>query len=175
MPHQLFIGGTFVDAEGTKTYETINPTDGSVSAGPAPASLLPPTVTPPMTYSPPSPHLASGGPSPGGLCLDTKVLQSVSSLPYRNSIEEDMVGRGWWGSRRTLNVFSLLQRLGRKENHSLSLHTSTVIPVSAPPSQIFSNIGKFFPESCVCQTFLTVTCCIMTHTHMRSHACTHLE
>uniref|UniRef100_A0A671EK92 10-formyltetrahydrofolate dehydrogenase n=1 Tax=Rhinolophus ferrumequinum TaxID=59479 RepID=A0A671EK92_RHIFE len=30
MPHQLFIGGTFVDAEGTKTYETINPTDGSV-------------------------------------------------------------------------------------------------------------------------------------------------
>ncbi|XP_055413679.1 cytosolic 10-formyltetrahydrofolate dehydrogenase [Bubalus kerabau] len=30
MPHQLFIGGTFVDAEGGKTYETINPTDGSV-------------------------------------------------------------------------------------------------------------------------------------------------
>ncbi|XP_074196551.1 cytosolic 10-formyltetrahydrofolate dehydrogenase isoform X2 [Rhinolophus sinicus] len=30
MPHQLFIGGKFVDAEGTKTYETINPTDGSV-------------------------------------------------------------------------------------------------------------------------------------------------
>ncbi|KAK1337634.1 hypothetical protein QTO34_002267 [Cnephaeus nilssonii] len=30
MPHQLFIGGTFVDAEGAKTYETINPTDGSV-------------------------------------------------------------------------------------------------------------------------------------------------
>ncbi|XP_004692252.1 PREDICTED: cytosolic 10-formyltetrahydrofolate dehydrogenase [Condylura cristata] len=30
MPHQLFIGGQFVDAEGTKTYETINPTDGSV-------------------------------------------------------------------------------------------------------------------------------------------------
>uniref|UniRef100_A0A8B9YFW7 formyltetrahydrofolate dehydrogenase n=1 Tax=Bos mutus grunniens TaxID=30521 RepID=A0A8B9YFW7_BOSMU len=29
MPHQLFIGGTFVDAEGGKTYETINPTDGS--------------------------------------------------------------------------------------------------------------------------------------------------
>ncbi|XP_036100919.1 cytosolic 10-formyltetrahydrofolate dehydrogenase isoform X2 [Molossus molossus] len=30
MPHQLFIGGTFVDAEDAKTYETINPTDGSV-------------------------------------------------------------------------------------------------------------------------------------------------
>uniref|UniRef100_A0A9L0R1L3 10-formyltetrahydrofolate dehydrogenase n=1 Tax=Equus caballus TaxID=9796 RepID=A0A9L0R1L3_HORSE len=29
MPHQLFIGGAFVDAEGDKTYETINPTDGS--------------------------------------------------------------------------------------------------------------------------------------------------
>ncbi|KAM4800114.1 LOW QUALITY PROTEIN: cytosolic 10-formyltetrahydrofolate dehydrogenase [Urocitellus parryii] len=30
MPHQLFIGGTFVDAEGGQTYDTINPTDGSV-------------------------------------------------------------------------------------------------------------------------------------------------
>ncbi|XP_012513833.1 PREDICTED: cytosolic 10-formyltetrahydrofolate dehydrogenase [Propithecus coquereli] len=30
MPHQLFIGGAFVDADGGKTYETINPTDGSV-------------------------------------------------------------------------------------------------------------------------------------------------
>ncbi|XP_044108794.1 cytosolic 10-formyltetrahydrofolate dehydrogenase isoform X2 [Neovison vison] len=30
MPHQLFIGGMFVGAEGAKTYETINPTDGSV-------------------------------------------------------------------------------------------------------------------------------------------------
>uniref|UniRef100_A0A8C0TT69 10-formyltetrahydrofolate dehydrogenase n=1 Tax=Canis lupus familiaris TaxID=9615 RepID=A0A8C0TT69_CANLF len=30
MPHQLFIGGMFVDAEGAKTYETINPTDGNV-------------------------------------------------------------------------------------------------------------------------------------------------
>uniref|UniRef100_A0A8C9LLN1 formyltetrahydrofolate dehydrogenase n=1 Tax=Piliocolobus tephrosceles TaxID=591936 RepID=A0A8C9LLN1_9PRIM len=30
MPHQLFIGGAFVDAEGAKTFETINPTDGSV-------------------------------------------------------------------------------------------------------------------------------------------------
>ncbi|XP_062312341.1 cytosolic 10-formyltetrahydrofolate dehydrogenase [Osmerus eperlanus] len=28
MPHQLFINGQFVDAEGGKTYETINPTDG---------------------------------------------------------------------------------------------------------------------------------------------------
>lgn len=31
MPYQLFIGGEFVDAEGSKTYNTINPTDGSVS------------------------------------------------------------------------------------------------------------------------------------------------
>ncbi|KAM5130073.1 LOW QUALITY PROTEIN: cytosolic 10-formyltetrahydrofolate dehydrogenase [Callospermophilus lateralis] len=30
MPHQLFIGGTFVDAEGGQAYDTINPTDGSV-------------------------------------------------------------------------------------------------------------------------------------------------
>uniref|UniRef100_A0A5F9CBY6 formyltetrahydrofolate dehydrogenase n=1 Tax=Oryctolagus cuniculus TaxID=9986 RepID=A0A5F9CBY6_RABIT len=30
MPHQLFIGGAFVDAEGSKTYDTINPTDESV-------------------------------------------------------------------------------------------------------------------------------------------------
>ncbi|XP_036594067.1 cytosolic 10-formyltetrahydrofolate dehydrogenase [Trichosurus vulpecula] len=29
MPHQLFINGKFVDAEGAKTYETINPTDGT--------------------------------------------------------------------------------------------------------------------------------------------------
>lgn len=149
MPHQLFIGGTFVDAEGTKTYETINPTDGSVSAGPAPASLLPPTVTPPMTYSPPSPHLASGGPSPGGLCLDTKVLQSVSSLPYRNSIEEDMVGRGWWGSRRTLNVFSLLQRLGvefkippRKKGKPFPLPPHFNSNPSVSPT--FSNIFQYW-------------------------------
>ncbi|CAO2605892.1 Cytosolic 10-formyltetrahydrofolate dehydrogenase, partial [Lemmus lemmus] len=30
MPYQLFIGGEFVDAEGSKTYDTVNPTDGSV-------------------------------------------------------------------------------------------------------------------------------------------------
>lgn len=30
MPHQLFIDGEFVDAEGGKTYKTINPTDGTV-------------------------------------------------------------------------------------------------------------------------------------------------
>ncbi|KAG7275905.1 hypothetical protein CRUP_009594 [Coryphaenoides rupestris] len=29
MPHQLFINGEFVDAEGGKTYNTINPTDGT--------------------------------------------------------------------------------------------------------------------------------------------------
>jgi len=31
MPHQLFINGEFVDAEGGKTYKTINPTDGTVT------------------------------------------------------------------------------------------------------------------------------------------------
>lgn len=30
MPHQLFINGEFVNAEGGKTYKTINPTDGMV-------------------------------------------------------------------------------------------------------------------------------------------------
>uniref|UniRef100_A0AAZ3RAJ3 10-formyltetrahydrofolate dehydrogenase n=1 Tax=Oncorhynchus tshawytscha TaxID=74940 RepID=A0AAZ3RAJ3_ONCTS len=30
MPHQLFVNGEFVDAEGGKTYKTINPTDGTV-------------------------------------------------------------------------------------------------------------------------------------------------
>uniref|UniRef100_A0AAY4EB84 10-formyltetrahydrofolate dehydrogenase n=1 Tax=Denticeps clupeoides TaxID=299321 RepID=A0AAY4EB84_9TELE len=30
MPHQLFINGEYVDAEGGKTYKTINPTDGEV-------------------------------------------------------------------------------------------------------------------------------------------------
>lgn len=30
MPHQLFLNGEFVDAEGGKTYKTINPTDGTV-------------------------------------------------------------------------------------------------------------------------------------------------
>lgn len=56
MPYQLFIGGMFVDAEGAKTYETINPTDGSVSASLSPPlpSLLP---TYPMAFSPIySPH-----------------------------------------------------------------------------------------------------------------------
>lgn len=30
MPHQLFINGEFVDAEGGKTYKTINPTTTEV-------------------------------------------------------------------------------------------------------------------------------------------------
>lgn len=33
IPHQLFINGEFVDAEGGKTYKTINPTDGQVHNG----------------------------------------------------------------------------------------------------------------------------------------------
>uniref|UniRef100_A0A9J8AIM5 10-formyltetrahydrofolate dehydrogenase n=2 Tax=Cyprinus carpio TaxID=7962 RepID=A0A9J8AIM5_CYPCA len=33
IPHQLFINGEFVDAEGGKTYKTINPTDGQVHRG----------------------------------------------------------------------------------------------------------------------------------------------
>lgn len=31
MPNQCFINGKFEDAENEKTYNTINPTDGSVS------------------------------------------------------------------------------------------------------------------------------------------------
>lgn len=31
MPHQCFINGKFVDAENCQTYDTINPTDGTVS------------------------------------------------------------------------------------------------------------------------------------------------
>ena len=31
MPYQCFINGQFTDAEDGKTYDTINPTDGSVS------------------------------------------------------------------------------------------------------------------------------------------------
>lgn len=33
MPNQCFINGRFEDAESGKTYNTINPTDGSVSGG----------------------------------------------------------------------------------------------------------------------------------------------
>lgn len=33
IPHQLFINGEFVDAEGQKTYKTINPTDGTAICG----------------------------------------------------------------------------------------------------------------------------------------------
>lgn len=31
MPYQCFINGKFEDAENGKTYDTVNPTDGSVS------------------------------------------------------------------------------------------------------------------------------------------------
>lgn len=31
MPYQCFINGQFVDAEDGETYDTVNPTDGSVS------------------------------------------------------------------------------------------------------------------------------------------------
>ncbi len=31
MPYQCFINGKFDDAENGKTYDTVNPTDGSVS------------------------------------------------------------------------------------------------------------------------------------------------
>lgn len=30
MPHQMFVNGEFIDAEGGKTYKSINPTDGTV-------------------------------------------------------------------------------------------------------------------------------------------------
>lgn len=32
MPYQCFINGEFTDADDGKTYDTINPTDGSVSS-----------------------------------------------------------------------------------------------------------------------------------------------
>lgn len=31
MPYQCFINGKFIDADDGKTYDTINPADGSVS------------------------------------------------------------------------------------------------------------------------------------------------
>ena len=31
MPHELFINGEFVDSSNGRTFDTINPTDGSVS------------------------------------------------------------------------------------------------------------------------------------------------
>lgn len=58
MPHQLFIGGLFVDAEGAKTYETINPTDGSVSVLPSP-----PLRSHLLSGLLPTPDLASGKPA----------------------------------------------------------------------------------------------------------------
>lgn len=60
MPHQLFIGGEFVDAEGSKTYDTINPTDGSVSAGGS--RVLPTLLQPGFRGHGP-------GPVPGWMCL----------------------------------------------------------------------------------------------------------
>ena len=57
MPHQLFIGGAFVDAEGSKTYETINPTDGSVSSGSGPSA-------PPFSVTPRGPLLSTDAPPP---------------------------------------------------------------------------------------------------------------
>lgn len=30
MPYQMFVNGEFIDAEGGKTYKSINPTDGTV-------------------------------------------------------------------------------------------------------------------------------------------------
>lgn len=62
MPYQLFIGGEFVDAEGSKTYNTINPTDGSVSRP------QPPSFCPPPTFS----RDSGQGPVPGGVCLDCR-------------------------------------------------------------------------------------------------------
>lgn len=103
MPHQLFIGGAFVDAEGDKTYETINPTDGSVSAGPVPPPPSPSSATASSPIcSLTSPNMAFGGPGPGGLCLDTKGVQSVSSPSYRNGIEGRYGGAGSWGGKGTL-------------------------------------------------------------------------
>lgn len=88
MPYQLFIGGMFVDAEGAKTYETINPTDGSVSASLSPPPTLSPSYLPHGLFShllPPPWHL--GILAHRGQSLDAKGLQSFSSPPYRNGPE----------------------------------------------------------------------------------------
>lgn len=66
MPHQCFINGQFTDADDGKTYDTINPTDGSVSPqwcvqepaawGSAPTELhsrQPETALHPATLPPP--------------------------------------------------------------------------------------------------------------------------
>lgn len=44
MPHQLFINGEFVDAEGGKTYKTINPTTGQVEWNDSLALIKTPSV-----------------------------------------------------------------------------------------------------------------------------------
>ena len=79
MPHQLFIGGAFVDAEGAKTYETINPTDGSVSAGPAPPCPAQAPDAPSPIYSP-SPVWGPLGPGWGPLLGRENV--TVSLQPF---------------------------------------------------------------------------------------------
>lgn len=83
MPYQLFIGGEFVDAEGAKTYNTINPTDGSVSR-----------LQSPSFHSPPTCLL---GTVARGLCLDVCVFIADvqgSILGHRSGVEQVDEERG---------------------------------------------------------------------------------
>lgn len=57
IPHQLFIGGSFMDAESGKTFDTINPTDESVSV--ARAQLSPTSL---VAFSASAPWPVSWGP-----------------------------------------------------------------------------------------------------------------
>lgn len=149
MPHQLFIGGTFVDAEGAKTYETINPTDGSVSTGLGP-SFSPSHCSPIHgVLSHLLPYLTPGGLGPGQLCLDTKG-QSIASPPYRNDIEGGVVWKGWWGLGQDSKGLALETEINFKPFPPP--HTSTVIPAWPPLLEyLYPNVWKFFLESYVCQ------------------------
>lgn len=92
MPHQLFIGGAFVDAEGAKTYETINPTDGSVSAGPAPPCPAQAPDAPSPIYSP-SPVWGPLGPDWGPLLGRENAAVSLQPFLQEQRREGDAVGR----------------------------------------------------------------------------------
>lgn len=79
MPYQLFIGGEFVDAEGAKTYNTINPTDGSVSR-----------LQPPFLSSHLQPVFSSSGQGPVPRCIYLSLLQTRkgSILGHRRGVEQ---------------------------------------------------------------------------------------
>lgn len=98
-----------MDAEGAKTYETINPTDGSVSASLAPPPTLSPSYLPHGLFSHLLPHLASGDSGPEGPLLGRKRVAVI----FLSSLQEWPRGEKWQGVRRTLKVWSMLQRMGQ--------------------------------------------------------------